>query len=507
MPTQHSRTPSSGGSKRSFSGSFRAEPSRGRGPVKKFTSERAAPSGDRKTFSKPAARSFAKPFSSSSSSTPRTFARPAASSSSPRPSYGGSTGARGGYASAYGRPSTGGSSFGGPRKSFGGGGGRSFGGGGRGGRRGGGNPERIDTSRFIRKAEKVEEKPYIAKHTFADFPFDKKLHASIEKKGFEHPMPIQDQAIIPALEGRDVLGLANTGTGKTAAFLLPLIQKVMLSKREQVLILAPTRELALQIEQELTDFVRPLGIFSVSCVGGMPITKQIRELKRGVHFVIGTPGRIRDLIDRKALVLTPFRSVVLDEADRMLDMGFRDDMEFVLNLMAKDRQTLFFSATLSPEIKKLTEKYLHNPVSISVVVRDTSKNVDQDVIRVTDRAKKIEQLHDVLIEEGSDKVLIFRETKRDVDELERDLRARGFKVGAIHGDKRNRERIRTLEAFKTNELSILIATDVAARGLDIPNVTHVINYDVPQTYDTYVHRIGRTGRANQKGKAITFIRG
>lgn len=474
MPTQHSRTSSGSAPKRSFSGSFRAEPSRGPRKFGSATSSGTATGSASST-----------PRKSYSSSRPAYGAKPSFGSkpfNAGRKSFGGSTGARGGFKSSFG----------------GGGGGR--------GRRGG-SPERIDTSRFIRKAEKIEVKPYVATHKFADFPFDPKLHASIAKKGFENPMPIQDQAIRPALEGRDILGLANTGTGKTAAFLLPLIQKVMLSKKEQVLVLAPTRELALQIEKELMDFVRPLGIFSVSCVGGMPITKQIRELKRGVHFVIGTPGRIRDLIERKSLVLTPFRSIVLDEADRMLDMGFRDDMEYVMKLMAPDRQTLFFSATLSPEIKKLTEKYLKNPVSISVVVRDTSKNVDQDVIRVTDRAKKIEQLHDVLILEGSDKVLIFRETKRDVDELERDLRARGFKVGAIHGDKRNRERIRILESFKTNTLSILIATDVAARGLDIPDVSHVINYDVPQTYDTYVHRIGRTGRANKKGKAITFVRG
>lgn len=496
MPIQHSRPPArSGGGRSSFSGSFRAEPSRGGRPG-------GSSSGGSRSYGAGASRG-----GSSYSSAPRTGGSSSYGSAPRSAPSGGSFG--GGPRRSFG----GGSSSSGPRRSFGGGG-KSFGGprrsfGGGGGKRRGGSFENIDTSKFIRKAEKVEEKPYLAKHTFADFPFDPKLHKAIEKKGFEHPMPIQDQAIPPALEGRDILGLANTGTGKTAAFLLPLIQKVMLNKgkHEQVLVLAPTRELALQIEKELADFVRPIGIYSVSCVGGMPIQKQIRELRQGVSFVIGTPGRVKDLIDRKALKLDTFRSVVLDEADRMLDMGFRDDMEYVMNLMSKDRQTLFFSATLSPEIKKLTEKYLKNPVSISVVVRDTSRNVDQDVIRVVDRAKKIEQLHDVLIQEGSDKVLIFRETKRDVDELERDLRVRGFKVGAIHGDKRNRERIRTLEAFTKNELAILIATDVAARGLDIPNVTHVINYDVPQTYDTYVHRIGRTGRANQKGKALTFVRG
>lgn len=364
--------------------------------------------------------------------------------------------------------------------------------------------QRIDFSKFVKKAEKVEEKKYVAKHTFADFPFVEQLHKNIAKKGFIHPTPIQDQSIMTVLGGRDFFGLANTGTGKTGAFILPLIDRVSRNKNEKVLIMAPTRELAQQIEVEFRALSLWLQIFSVSVVGGMPINRQISEIRRGVHFVIGTPGRITDLVKQKALDLSNFNTVVLDEADRMLDMGFRDDMTFILGKCAAKRQTLFFSATLSPEIKKMTEMYLKDPLFVSVVTGNTSKNVDQDVVRAK-KEDKLDVLHDILIKEGSDKVLIFRETKRSVDQLESELRARGFKVAGIHGDKRNRERMRMLESFKKNETKILIATDVAARGLDIPNVTHVINYDIPNDYDTYVHRIGRTGRADQKGIALTFI--
>jgi superfamily II DNA/RNA helicase len=355
----------------------------------------------------------------------------------------------------------------------------------------------------------MEEKPYVSKHTFSDFPFNPQLHKNIARTGFIHPRPIQDQSIPTILEGRDVFGMANTGTGKTAAFLLPLIEKIVKtkgqSKRETVLIMAPTRELALQIESDFKNLAFGFGMFSVACVGGLPIMKQIREIKMGVSFVIGTPGRLRDLIEKKVLDLSTCHSVVLDEADRMLDMGFRDDMVYIIGKTAKEKQTLFFSATLSPEIKKLTEQYLKNPAFISVVSGETAKNIDQDVIRVRSKEEKLEKLHEVLKKDGSEKVLIFREMKHSVDTLAKELAHMGFKVGAIHGDKRSRERIRILDSFKKDHINVLIATDVAARGLDIPDVTHVINYDVPQTYDTYVHRIGRTGRSGKKGTALTFV--
>jgi len=228
-------------------------------------------------------------------------------------------------------------------------------------------------------------------------------------------------------------------------------------------------------------------------------------LRRGVSFVIGTPGRMRDLIERKVLDLSTCHSVVLDEADRMLDMGFRDDMVFILGKVSKERQTLFFSATLSVEVKKLTTEFLKDPIFISVITGVTAKNIDQDIIRTRTKEEKLEKLNEVLKKEGSNKVLIFREMKHSVDALTKDLSRLGFKVGCIHGDKRSRERIRTLDLFKKDKINILIATDVAARGLDIPDVTHVINYDIPQTYDTYVHRIGRTGRSGKKGIALTFV--
>jgi superfamily II DNA/RNA helicase len=364
--------------------------------------------------------------------------------------------------------------------------------------------ERIDFSRFVSKAVYKEEKPYQAKHSFMDFPFVEKLQNNIVKKGYTSPRPIQDQSIHAVLEGRDVLGLANTGTGKTAAFLLPLINKVMQDKNQKVLILAPTRELAIQIEDELRSLIFGAGIFSVSLVGGLPINKQMTEVKRGVSFVIGTPGRVMDLIKRKVLDLSNYKNVVLDEADRMLDMGFIDDMISILSNMPENRQTLFFSATLSVEIKKLTEKFLKDPFFISVVSGETSKNIDQDIIKVN-KEYKFPKLCEILESEGKDKILIFREMKSDVDKLERDLREKGFKAAGIHGDKRSRERLRTLKAFKEDKLNILIATDVAARGLDIPEVTHVINYDIPQNYETYVHRIGRTGRGDKKGSALTFV--
>lgn len=369
--------------------------------------------------------------------------------------------------------------------------------------------ERIDFSRFIKKAIHTEEKPYVSKHTFADFPFHEQIYKNIVKTGYTNPRPIQDQAIPIVLKGGDVFGMANTGTGKTAAFLLPLIEKIAktkgMNKRETVLIMAPTRELAIQIESDFKNLSFGLGMFSVSCVGGLPIMRQIGEIQRGVSFVIGTPGRLVDLIERKVLDLTTCHSVVLDEADRMLDMGFRDDMILILGKCATERQTLFFSATLSPEIKKLTSEFLKDPVFISVVTGETAKNIEQDVIRYKTKEERIDRLHEVLKKDGSDKVLIFREMKHSVDTLAKELAQAGFKVGGIHGDKRSRERIRILDSFKQDKINILIATDVAARGLDIPDVTHVINYDVPQTYDTYVHRIGRTGRAGKKGTALTFV--
>jgi superfamily II DNA/RNA helicase len=350
--------------------------------------------------------------------------------------------------------------------------------------------------------EKVEA--YIPEHTFADFKIEESLKKSVIAKGYITPSPIQDKTIPHILNGEDLVGIANTGTGKTAAFLLPLINKVIKNPDEQAIIMAPTRELAIQIDQELQSFIKGMKIYSVCCVGGAPIGRQISELKYFNNFIIGTPGRLKDLIDRKKLNLSHFKNLVLDEADRMLDMGFINDMKYVMSLMPKDRQTLFFSATLSPDIERIINDFLNNPVRISVKTRDTAKNVDQDVVYVRG-GQKIDILHDLLINPEFQKVIIFGRTKHGVEKLTTMLSERGFKAASIHGDKVHTQRQRALKAFKDGEVQMLVATDVAARGLDIPNVSHVINYELPETHDDYVHRIGRTGRSDKTGKALTFV--
>ena len=395
------------------------------------------------------------------------------------------------------------------------GGGRFNGGRGGGGQRGGfagrrGGGERIDPLKFVNKAIITEETEHFKpEHQFLDFKIDESIKHSIISKGYTTPTPIQDRAIPHILLGADIVGIANTGTGKTDAFLIPLIQKVRLNKCEQVMILAPTRELAIQIDQELKEFTSGIKtgakIFSVCCVGGANIGPQLSALRYEYNFIIGTPGRVKDLIERKRIILSEFNTIVLDEADRMLDMGFIADMRAIMAGMPKERQTLFFSATLSNEIEKLIKEFLREPVRISVKTRDTSKNVEQDIVRIERGTSKIDVLHELLRKEEFSKVLIFGRTKHGVEKLSQDLVRKGFKAESIHGNKNHSKRQRALGLFKDSKTQILVATDVAARGLDIDDVSHVINYDLPATYDDYVHRIGRTGRGAKQGKALTFI--
>ena len=366
--------------------------------------------------------------------------------------------------------------------------------------------ENISHSRFINKATITEEvEHFVPDHTFADFVIEENLKRGIIAKGYTLPTPIQDRSIPHILKGQDIVGIANTGTGKTAAFLIPLIDKVLKNRKERVLIVVPTRELAIQIQNELIGFTKGMKVFSVCCVGGAYIGKQLSELRYNNDFIIGTPGRLKDLIERKAIMLREFQTIVLDEADRMLDMGFVNDMRFLMAGMPKPRHTLFFSATISTEIEKLIGEFLHEPVRISVKTRDTSKNIEQDIVRVSRGMNKIEVLRELLLREDFNKVIIFGRTKHGVEKLSQALIEKGFKAESIHGDKNHGQRQRALGNFKTNISQILVATDVAARGLDIPDVSHVINFDLPATYDDYVHRIGRTGRANKKGKALTFV--
>ncbi|MGO3701739.1 MAG: DEAD/DEAH box helicase [Candidatus Saccharimonadales bacterium] len=365
----------------------------------------------------------------------------------------------------------------------------------------------IHPSKFINKAiEVAAEVPYEPKHSFADFPFGSELHYNIRNKGFVTPSAIQDQAIPEIINGNDVIGLANTGTGKTAAFLLPVIERMSgIMAAPAVLIVAPTRELAQQINDEFRVFAKGLNLYSALLVGGANIDRQIRDLKRRPHFVIGTPGRIKDLLEKRKLQLKNMSVLVLDEADRMLDMGFLPDIQSIVKAMPRERQSLFFSATITPEIEKITQEFLNDPVTISVRTNETSDHVEQDVIETRDKEHKIEVLKDLLAQEDYEKVLVFGETKYGVQRLCDHLGNCGVPSVAIHGNKNQAQRQRALKDFKNNKARVMVATDVAARGLDIPNVTHVINFDTPQTYDDYVHRIGRTGRGGARGRAHTFI--
>lgn len=366
--------------------------------------------------------------------------------------------------------------------------------------------DKIDISRFINQAEKTNPmEAFKAQFSFADLNLHSGLKQNIAQKGYINPTSIQEKTIAEILAGHDVIGLANTGTGKTGAFLIPLINKILTNPREKALIITPTRELAIQIQEEFFELSQKLKIYSAVVVGGAGIQGQISNLRRNPNVVIGTPGRLKDLISRKVLNLSNFNNVILDEADRMLDMGFINDIKLLLSLVSKQRQTLLFSATFGKEIENLVGNFLINPKKISIKTRETSKQIEQNIVRVSATEDKIEVLHGMLIKTHFEKVLIFTRTKHGADNLSKKLFQRGLKSEAIHGNKSQGKRQRALKLFKENSVSILIATDVAARGLDIPNVSHVINFDVPATYDDYVHRIGRTGRADKNGTALTFV--
>lgn len=361
----------------------------------------------------------------------------------------------------------------------------------------------INSVKIIDKENLSQEETPI-ENGFSNFNIVPQLKENILSKGYKTPTPIQDKTIPAILEGQDVIGIANTGTGKTGAFLIPLINKIFLNRSEKVLILAPTRELAIQIQDELIEFSKGLGIRSVLCIGGENIYRQKKELRTNPSFVIGTPGRIKDLIKERCLFLNTFRNVVLDETDRMVDIGFITDIKYFISLLPYPRQSLFFSATVPIKVQEILKSFIKNGITISVKEQPIAETIHQEAIKVGNY-NKLDKLHDLLAQDGFDKVLIFGRTKWGVQKLTEQLIKRGFKAGAIHGNKNQNQRKRVLEKFKTNQIKILLATDVASRGLDIPDVTHVINYDTPATMDDYAHRIGRTGRANKRGIALTFI--
>lgn len=365
----------------------------------------------------------------------------------------------------------------------------------------------IDPARFVQSARIVEREVYVPKHRFQDFAVHQRILNNLAAKGYTEPTPIQDQTIQPVLEGRDVVGIANTGTGKTAAFSVPLIHDLITHMNHRMLVLAPTRELAQQIVEEILSFSKGCG-FRVAClIGGASINVQKKELAVNPRIVVGTPGRIKDHIGQGTLKLGAFNRVVLDEVDRMLDMGFIRDITDILSRVNQDRQSLFFSATLDGEVESLIGRFSRNPVKVSTRVGETAEQVNQNVVYYKTREDKLEKLHDILIKPDTAKTIIFDDTKRSVEKLAKALMERGFKVDRIHGNKSQAARSRAIQRLKDDEINILVATDVAARGIDVSDVTHVINFSQPNSYEDYVHRIGRTGRAGKAGNALTFLAG
>ena len=341
---------------------------------------------------------------------------------------------------------------------------------------------------------------------FKELGLDHDLLKAIAQSGFEEATPIQAETIPLVLAGKDVIGQAQTGTGKTAAFGLPILQNIDKADRSiQALVISPTRELAIQTQEELYRLGQDKKIKVQAVYGGADIRRQIRQLSEHPQIVVGTPGRILDHIGRHTLKLQNLKVLVLDEADEMLDMGFIDDIEKIVEQMPTARQTLLFSATIPASIMRLTNKFMHEPVTVKIKAKElTADTVEQYYVRAKDYEKfdVMTRLFDV---QDPDLALIFGRTKRRVDELTRGLKARGYRAEGIHGDLTQQKRMSVLRQFKSGQLDVLVATDVAARGLDISGVTHVYNYDIPQDPDSYVHRIGRTGRAGHKGVSVTFV--
>jgi ATP-dependent RNA helicase DeaD len=342
--------------------------------------------------------------------------------------------------------------------------------------------------------------------SFKDLPLTGEILRSIEELGFVSLFPIQAQAIIPLLEGKDVIGQAQTGTGKTAAFGVPMVQRLNREVRGvQGLILVPTRELAVQVAEHMACFAKYARIKVLAVYGGESINKQIHALSSGVQIVVGTPGRLIDLMERRVLNLGSVKMVVLDEADRMLDMGFIEDIEFILSKTPHDRQTSLFSATIDQSVMKVCNKYMKNPQKILVSKDEIALTQMKQFYTVINQAGKFEALCDIIRKERVNKAIVFCRTRRETSRLSDQLYKRGFRVEALHAGFTQAQRDRAINDFRSDRLSLLVATDVAARGLDIEGITHIINYDVPMDALVYFHRIGRTARKGEEGTAITLV--
>jgi ATP-dependent RNA helicase RhlE len=369
------------------------------------------------------------------------------------------------------------------------------------------NRSLLDPDLLIKEARDLKENNYIASRSFNQMPINDHLKAALDNKGYVYPTEIQDKTIEKLIEGHNLLGIAQSGTGKTGAFLIPIIHNMIRDASSmKTLVVVPTRELAIQVEQEFRSLTKGLSLFSACFIGGINISRDLNKLRRKVHLITGTPGRLLDLEKRKVLNLRSFNILILDEFDRMLDMGFVDDVMDIINSMLNRKQTLLFSATEDKSQQSLISRLLYNPEQVKVSSRGTSGcYIEQNILRVKNNEEKFSILLDMIQQEDFEKVLVFAETKRLVDTVYRKLKKSGIRVDQIHGDKSQNRRQTALNDFKNGKIQVLVATDVAARGIDVNDITHVINYQLPKTIENYIHRIGRTGRAGKSGKAFSFV--
>lgn len=359
---------------------------------------------------------------------------------------------------------------------------------------------------LVKKSTAATVKPYISDRNFSQLNLHKTLAKNIASKGYQSPSEIQDKCIDHLISGKSMVGIAATGTGKTGAFLIPIIHQMLTSGKVSGLVVVPTRELAQQVHTEFKTLTNGTGLNAACFIGGTSIGKDIAFARKQMDLVVGTPGRINDLIERRALKIDSIPILVLDEFDRMLDMGFIRAIQKLVSAMKSRKQTMLFSATLDPSQEKLIKQITPSAIRVNVTSgTQSSDNVDQNIIRVKHNENKFDVLCNLVSEDSFEKVLLFAETKRGVDKLSKQLKKSGLSSDVIHGNKSQNYRSRAIEQFKSGRTKILVATDVAARGIDIKGVTHVINYQMPQSMDSYIHRIGRTGRAEATGVAYTFV--
>jgi ATP-dependent RNA helicase RhlE len=352
----------------------------------------------------------------------------------------------------------------------------------------------------------VEQAAAAESRTFDELELSREVLDAVRDAGYQHPTPIQAQAIPLVLKGRDVMGLAQTGTGKTAAFTLPIVNQLLGGpNRTRALVLTPTRELCVQVEESVHKYARHSELSVVSVYGGVPVEPQTKKLRAGVDIVVATPGRLIDHLERQNVVFDDLEVLVLDEADRMLDMGFAPQINRIVSDIPSYRQTLLFSATMPPEVEALARKYLRKPIVVQVGRRSGAASTVTHAVYPVPRDRKSALLAQLLQDASVDSVLVFTRTKHGADRVVRHLEREGIASTAMHADKTQPQRTRALEDFKSGKVRVLVATDIAQRGLDISGITHVVNYDVPQQAEDYVHRIGRTGRAANEGDAFTFM--